>query len=565
MSSGLMASNIKSYNNTFFHLLLAGWFIIGCLQAFFTSLLHDEAYYWMYSEYLDWGYFHQPPMIALMIKAGYLLFQNELGVRLVSILFSTAGLYLLGSMLKVKDYALLAMLFLSIILAHGGNLFAVPDSPLIFFTALLLFVFKKYLEKDSWLLGLLLGIISACLLYSKYHGIVILFLLVLFNLKLLRRRTFWIIPIVTIILFVPHIIWQIENDFASLKFHLFDRDSVSYNWTFTTDYILGQLLVTGPLMGFLLFYCLIKFKPADAYERTIKYLSAGIFVFFLLLSFRNRVEANWTAAGIIPLILMAHIYISKNIKLVKVVKTLFFISFPLLILLRVLFAFDLVPIVSNFQKEMHNPDVWAKNIEDFAGDRPVIFYNSYQKPSVYHFHTGKPSLSWSLNGHAGNQFNLWDMEETLQNKDVLLITPYENRYTVTLNDQFGKEMYALKMDGFRSYNYIKLEPDWPDRVLRGNEKVHIQVKMINQLDSIVTFIGNQGNPVRIKLRMEQNRLTVYDTVLVNISGTKIERGKTMDFTVRMPDKPGKYKTYFSISADPLLIGKNSESMILEIR
>ena len=60
------------------------WILLGLLQAALTELQDDEAYYWVYGQYLDWGYFDHPPMIGLLVKAGYSLFVNELGVRLLA-------------------------------------------------------------------------------------------------------------------------------------------------------------------------------------------------------------------------------------------------------------------------------------------------------------------------------------------------------------------------------------------------------------------------------------------------------------------------------------------------
>jgi hypothetical protein len=49
-----------------FHL----WFIVAILQAAFTDIFHDEAYYWLWSKHLAWGYFDHPPMIAWIIRIG---------------------------------------------------------------------------------------------------------------------------------------------------------------------------------------------------------------------------------------------------------------------------------------------------------------------------------------------------------------------------------------------------------------------------------------------------------------------------------------------------------------
>ena len=67
--------SIRQHPSTWFYCC---WLLVNLVQAAGTELLHDEAYYWVYSHYPDWGYFDHPPMIALLIKAGYAIFPNEL-------------------------------------------------------------------------------------------------------------------------------------------------------------------------------------------------------------------------------------------------------------------------------------------------------------------------------------------------------------------------------------------------------------------------------------------------------------------------------------------------------
>src|SRR5450759_5911788 len=87
-----MKINLKKFFLNPFALFLIIWGILNFLQALLTPLNNDEAYYWMYSKYLAWGYFDHPPMIALMIRIGYLFFQNELGVRLIVVLSQLVAL-----------------------------------------------------------------------------------------------------------------------------------------------------------------------------------------------------------------------------------------------------------------------------------------------------------------------------------------------------------------------------------------------------------------------------------------------------------------------------------------
>ncbi len=68
---------------------------LNLVQVAFTELTSDEGYYWFYSRSLEWGYAEHPPLVALMVRIGYALFPNELGVRLVNVILNALGVLLL--------------------------------------------------------------------------------------------------------------------------------------------------------------------------------------------------------------------------------------------------------------------------------------------------------------------------------------------------------------------------------------------------------------------------------------------------------------------------------------
>ena len=63
--------------------------VLRLVAAAFTPLTFDEAYYWMWSKHLAFGYYDHPPMVAYVIRLGTMFAgDTELGVRLVSILLA---------------------------------------------------------------------------------------------------------------------------------------------------------------------------------------------------------------------------------------------------------------------------------------------------------------------------------------------------------------------------------------------------------------------------------------------------------------------------------------------
>ena len=84
-------------------LFYSSWLLLALAQAASTELIADEAYYWVYSRFPAWGYFDHPPMIAFIIKSGYAIFHNELGVRLICALLSTFTILITESLTERKN------------------------------------------------------------------------------------------------------------------------------------------------------------------------------------------------------------------------------------------------------------------------------------------------------------------------------------------------------------------------------------------------------------------------------------------------------------------------------
>src|ERR1700757_3197231 len=102
-------ANTSARNNRIILYFLLAWTVLNIIQAATLELHADEAYYWLYSRYLDWGYFDHPPMVALFIRAGYVITHTELGVRLLTVLASSLTVWLLW--LIVKKYTTDAVTF----------------------------------------------------------------------------------------------------------------------------------------------------------------------------------------------------------------------------------------------------------------------------------------------------------------------------------------------------------------------------------------------------------------------------------------------------------------------
>ena len=106
----------KLFNDdkSLFGIFITSFFIFNLYLNSTLELSFDESYYWIYSEYLDWGYFDHPPMVGLIIKMGTSIFgQTEMGVRFFFNVLMTASYYIIWLMLEKKHTRTMIIMMLS--------------------------------------------------------------------------------------------------------------------------------------------------------------------------------------------------------------------------------------------------------------------------------------------------------------------------------------------------------------------------------------------------------------------------------------------------------------------
>ena len=492
--TGLFANIFIKNHRVFFY---TGWLLINLVQAAFTSLQEDEAYYWMYSNFLDWGYFDHPPLIALLIKAGTSFLPGELGVRFFCVLLNTLTILLAEKLLTNKNAFLFYAICLSLAVLQIAGFWAVPDVPLIFFTALYLFVFKRFEAERSWRNMLLLALTTALLLYSKYHGVFIIFFTLLANLKLLKNYKVYVCGFFAFLLFLPHVWWQYQHDWITFRFQLFEKNAEPYHIGITLKYIASQALVTGPIAGVIILVASIAYKPKTAFERTLKFNAVGILLFFLLNSFRGNIEANWTAPAIVPMIVLTHHFLQERRSWRKWLFKLLPLTVFLVVLVRFVMIVDILPVPA-IKERFHSWNEWPKELRRKTGDAPVVFPNSYQRASLYGFYSG--GMAHALNSYSWrrNNFDYWPIEDSTLGKKVYFFNNYDRPFTDSIRTPFG--VIGLTEDSFfMAFSKVSFETDSSTYTLQNLKPVTV-VATAEIPANYVTFLEkNSGINPKVKI------------------------------------------------------------------
>ncbi|MDR1699048.1 MAG: glycosyltransferase family 39 protein [Prevotellaceae bacterium] len=533
-----------------FWAILGVWLAVNLLQSAFTGLSNDEAYYWMYAQYLDWGYFDHPPMVALFIKMGGLLFGGELGVRFVTALAGCVTLIFIWLMIDEKkpDKSKIRLFFsiaASIIMFQAYGFVTTPDVPLLLFTAMLFYAYKRFLKQDNFANTLFIAVAAAGLLYSKYQGGLVILLILLSNLKLLKNVKFWLAGILALLLFVPHIYWQISNDFPTFKFHLIDR-SAGFKFRYITEFFLNQLVVFNPFILPVTIYFIFKNKMPGLFNRALIFLTVGFPFFFFFTAFRGHVEPHWTVAACIGMMVIYYKNVVDNEKWRKYTYRMFLPIMALLLVARVLLVCCELPGLDFYgQKE------WAQKWQNKIGEEPAAFINSYQKPSVYRFYTGKPAFALDNVNYRQNQYDLWQFENDYFGQSAAIV--------------LGSDIHFVK--NLITVQRVKIDYTLPKRKFHKGEIVTVPISIFNPYNHPILF-NNREFPIEINVVFAQRRnCTIVNTIsqpeLLRINPIDTEN-TIIRFEIIEDLKAGDYQLGISLRAGIIPEAFNSRFEKIEI-
>lgn len=202
-----------------------GVVILWIAAAAVLPVTTDEAYYYLWSTVPDFGYFDHPPLVVLMAWTSRLAGGSPLVARLGTIAVGCATLFVAIRLFKkagLKDDRSLA---LAVLLSHVNLLgliygfLTTPDTVLLFSWALTLHELLAALRENPkrWVTA---GLAAGLGLLSKYTMVLIGVVAMIAGRKRLKSPWPWAGVLAAILVFSPHILWNAENDWITMKFQL---------------------------------------------------------------------------------------------------------------------------------------------------------------------------------------------------------------------------------------------------------------------------------------------------------------------------------------------------------
>ena len=428
-------------------LWLGVWWIANLVQAGFTELANDEAYYHMFAERLAWGYFDHPPVTALLVWAGERLFGGELGVRFFFTVLQPLYLWILWRLIRPadagrRDAALFVVVSAATLMLQLYGFIAVPDGPLMFTTALFLLTFKWFSEnrRRAWLW---MGIAMALMAYSKYHGALVVLFALAANPRQLLRPALYSSGAVALLLLVPHLVWQYEHDWASFAYHLSGRNSV-FRPGYVVEFLANVLVVFNPFFVPLYVQAWRKVKPQTPVGRALKLLPVAFIVFFMLSSLRGYVQPQWVIVSCFGLVCVLFAYARRHPRTRRYVMRAGGVTVGLIVLVRLVMIFN--PLGIRFEV-FNNPESYAA-IAAEADGRPVVFRYGYAVAAKYAFYTGGEAYCQPNIRYRTHQWQFRDDDSQFIGREVLVECP-----DGTVSDS-TRQVRTLTMANGRSFTWF---------------------------------------------------------------------------------------------------------------
>lgn len=401
----------------------------------------QDAYYFFYSQHPALSYFDHPPMIAYLLH----LFCSILGKNIIAIkiasesttlvsiylFYHLANCFLTGRQLNKALLLLLSTLMVTIL-----SLVSTPDTPLVLFWTLSLYLIYQAIFKAKPVYWLWSGVAMGLAFDSKYTAIflpagVILFLLLSApHRRILISKWFWLSVSSFIIVISPVLIWNAQHHLASFMFQGTSRINAGTEIHIQLKYFFGlighQLLVIMPVLLIAIFYYSFQLLRKHQFN-FLKVPPETLFLlcFFLpmmgsftIISFFCWVKLNWLMPAYLTGIILASVYLPR-----KWVSFQLFFSLILHVAMAIELIFYPVPVKSD--------DTWygwqdlAAQVSDLKKIYPKTFVFSadgYKTAAELNLLMNGFTYSQNVIGENALEFDYVNADLTkLRGRDALFI------------------------------------------------------------------------------------------------------------------------------------------------
>ena len=303
-------------------LIVAAVTVVRLIAAAAVPLTEDEAYYRLWAQHLQAGYFDHPPMIAWWIRLGQQVAgDSALGVRLIPALATGLTTWLVGDLARRLGLSQAtgerAALWYNATFTVGlGGLLATPDTPACLFWTLAVWCLARQRQSGDgrWWLGAGAAAGLSCL--SKYSGLFLApgvfawLLLAPGGLKQLTRPWPWLAALVAVAVFAPNVAWNAAHDWMTFDKQFGRVGAKELHLDRLPEFLVTQFLLLNPIIAVLAARGIARGWKARRTDPDLSVLLpiavAAPFILYLTAhSLHDRVQGHWPVPAFGALVICA--------------------------------------------------------------------------------------------------------------------------------------------------------------------------------------------------------------------------------------------------------------------
>lgn len=417
---------------------------IKLILAWILPMSGDEAYFVLWANHLDFGYYDHPPMVGWFLHLMMYLGSAEIILRLPAILTSILiglGIYRLLRLLDESKAALIAMLYL-VSPINILNVLVTTDTPLILFAFLSIASLYKALQHNKLSWYALSGLFFGMAFLSKYFAVLLglsYLLYFVFSAKSLQKsKGFFLLFAASFPFALLNVYWNYTHCWDNILFNLYTRNEDAQLSLGTIAMFAGvQLyLMTPPLVWFI-------YKHREAFWQKIKRDQFRIFLFifvvpmvvFTLLSLKKTVGLHWVLA-FYPALYLLIFQLLPRIALEKMLK--FMLGFSALHLLAIALIASL-PMETWKQHKLYGGIVFMFEhekivdvIRPYEQQNFLLATDGYSPSATISYYYGKEFFVFGEGGLHARQDDMLTDFRLFQGRNILILSksaPNMQEYT----------------------------------------------------------------------------------------------------------------------------------------
>ncbi len=308
--------------------LVIAFTVIRLVLSTFLNLGNDESYYLSFARQLQINYFDHPPLVALWVRfftANLALEDHLFFIRLGSLVACALSSFFIYKTITAistakAGFAGVFLYNISLYASITAGLFIFPDTPqMVFWTASMYFVTQILRNDEKLLPWVFFGVCAGLSIMSKVHAVFLwggVFLYTVFYRRSwFSNKWFYLSAAITAVIISPILIWNIQNDFITFRFHgerVVVKES-GFNFMGLLRETVGQIVINNPFtIALIAFFFFKKYNlNTDKAVKVFKLMGIPLLVVIFFLSMFRTTLPHWSGPAYVSLLPIAAIGLSE--------------------------------------------------------------------------------------------------------------------------------------------------------------------------------------------------------------------------------------------------------------